>query len=111
MEIRTRDVRNYITLDGREIFREWLASVKDDKDRAIVRTRIDRLLLGNFGDYKRFAGDLYELRIHHGAGYRIYCGGIDSETIILLCGGIKRTQKRDIKKAKEYWQELKTREL
>lgn len=93
------------------MFREWLNSVEDSRDRAVIRTRIDRLLLGNFGDHRRLTGNLYELRIHHGAGYRIYCGDLDSETVILLCGGIKRTQKHDIQKAKEYWQKLKSRNL
>ncbi|MBI1927663.1 type II toxin-antitoxin system RelE/ParE family toxin [Candidatus Poribacteria bacterium] len=111
MEIRPREVLNYITPEGREVFREWLHSVKDTTARAAIRTRIDRLLLGNFGDYRRLNGDVYELRIHYGAGYRIYCGDLDGETVILLCGGTKRTQKRDIQKAKSYWQELRSRDV
>ncbi|MBI1926217.1 hypothetical protein HYR99_18460 [Candidatus Poribacteria bacterium] len=81
---------------GRDAFREGLTSVKDSTARAAIRSRLDRLLLGNFGDHRRLNGDLYELRIHYGPGYRIYCGDLDGETVILLCGGTKRTQKKDI---------------
>jgi len=111
MEIRPRQVRNYVTPEGRDAFREWLTSVKDSTARAAIRARIDRLLLGNLGDHRRLNGDLYELRIHYGPGYRIYCGDLDGETVILLCGGTKRTQKKDIQRANKYWQELRSRNL
>jgi putative addiction module killer protein len=111
MEIRPRDVRNYVTPEGREVFREWLNSVKDSTARAAIRSRIDRLLLGNFGDNRHLGEGLYELRIHFGAGYRVYLGEVDRENVVLLIGGTKRTQKRDIQKAKDYWQELRSRDL
>ncbi|MBI1925385.1 type II toxin-antitoxin system RelE/ParE family toxin [Candidatus Poribacteria bacterium] len=111
MEIGPRQVLNYITPEGRDTFREWLTALKDSTARATIRARIDRLLLGNLGDNRRLNGDLYELRIHYGPGYRIYCGDLDGETVILLWGGTKRTQKRDIQKAKTYWQELRSRPL
>ncbi|MBI1929011.1 type II toxin-antitoxin system RelE/ParE family toxin [Candidatus Poribacteria bacterium] len=111
MEIRPREVRHYETPDGREPFFEWFDALKDNKTKSIILERLDRLLLGNFGDHRRINGDLYELRIHYGPGYRIYCGELDRETVILLCGGTKRTQKRDIQKAKAYWEELKGRNL
>ncbi|MYE88885.1 type II toxin-antitoxin system RelE/ParE family toxin [Candidatus Poribacteria bacterium] len=69
----------------------------------------NRLHLGNFGDYKRLTTDLYELRIHYGPGYRVYLGVADRVIVILLCGGSKKTQRRDIQKAKEYWEELRRR--
>jgi putative addiction module killer protein len=56
------------------------------------------------------SGDLYELRIHYGTGYRVYFGDLDGVIVILLCGGSKKTQKRDIQKAIEYWDELRSRE-
>ena len=109
MNIQPRIVHNYLTPDGRTPFREWLTSLKDKKTRAIIEKRIERLQRGNFGDYKRLNGDLYELRIHYGAGYRVYVGDFDGVIVILLCGGLKRTQRRNIQQAKAYWQELRSR--
>ena len=73
----------------------------------MIRVRINRLRQGNLGDCRHLDEGVYELRIHYGPGYRVYFGDLDGETIILLCGGDKRTQKRDIQKAKEYWRELR----
>ncbi len=109
MEIIPRDIRNYVTPDGREPYEEWVNSYRNRKTRAIIRERINRLHLGNFGDYKRLTTDLYELRIHYGPGYRVYLGVADRVMVILLCGGSKKTQRRDIQKAKEYWEELRRR--
>ena len=109
MEVIPRHVRNYVTPDGREPYEEWVNSYRNRKTRAIIRERINRLHLGNFGDYKRLTADLYELRIHYGPGYRVYFGMVDRVIVILLCGGSKKTQRRDIQKAKEYWEELRSR--
>lgn len=72
----------------------------------MVRVRINRLRQGNLGDCRHLGEGVYELRIHYGPGYRVYFGELDEATIILLWGGTKRTQIRDIRRAKEYWQEL-----
>ena len=109
MEVIPRHVRNYVTPEGREPYEEWVNSYRNRKTRAIIRERINRLHLGNFGDYKRLTADLYELRIHYGPGYRVYFGMVDRVIVILLCGGSKKTQRRDIQKAKEYWEELRSR--
>jgi putative addiction module killer protein len=109
MEIVPGDVRNYVTPDGREPYEEWVNSLRNRKTRAIIRERINRLHLGNFGDYKRLTAALYELRINYGPGYRVYFGEVGSVIVILLCGGSKKTQRRDIQKAKEYWEELRNR--
>lgn len=73
--------------------------------RGIVRIRINRLRLGNFGDCKTIKGirGLHELRIHFGPGYRLYFGKVKDKLVIVLCGGDKGSQERDIEKAKEYW--------
>jgi putative addiction module killer protein len=110
MEVRVRDVRNYITLNGRAPFREWLTSLKDKKTQAIIEKRLERLHRGNLGDHKPLTGDLYELRIPYGAGYRVYFGDLDGVIVVLLCGGSKRTQQRDIERAKAYWNEFRSRE-
>ena len=109
MEVIPRHVRNYVTPDGREPYEEWVNSYRNRKTRAIIRERINRLHLGNFGDYKRLTADLYELRIHYGPGYRVYFGMVDRVIVILLCGGSKKTQRRDIERAKKYWEELRSR--
>lgn len=73
---------------------------------AAVRRRINRLRFGNFGDCSPIKGatGLHELRVHLGPGYRLYFGKNTNILVILLCGGDKSTQTRDIEKAKEYWQ-------
>jgi putative addiction module killer protein len=111
MEVRPRTVRIYTTPDGRRPFEEWVDSLNDTKTQTKILDRIPRLRHGNFGDYRQLTGDLYELRVHYGAGYRIYVGTIDSETVLLLWGGSKRTQRRDIQRAKQYWDEFKRRTL
>ena len=109
MEIIPRDVRNYVTPDGREPYEEWVNSYRNRKTRAIIRERINRLHLGNFGDYKRLTTDLYELRIHYGPGYRgVSWGGRPCDSNSALWW-IQKTQRRDIQKAKEYWEELRRR--
>ncbi len=98
----------YTTQSGKAPFKEWLEEL-DAKTRAIVRTRIDRVRLGNFGDCKVLTDGegLSELRISFGAGYRVYFGRDGRALIILLTGGDKSSQKRDISKAKEYWRAYK----
>jgi putative addiction module killer protein len=65
--------------------------------------RINRLRLGSFGDYKAVGDGVCELRIDYGPGYRVYFGRHGTEIVILLIGGDKRSQDRDIETAKEYW--------
>jgi putative addiction module killer protein len=109
MEAGKRTIRNYKTLDGREPFEEWFVSLKDKTVKAKVLERINRMRLGNFGDCKSLGEGIFETRIHYGSGYRLYFGEIEGVIVILLCGGTKRSQSRDINKAREYWQELKGR--
>ena len=98
-----------MTPNGREPFEEWLDSLRDKKAQAIILERLNRLRLGNFGDCRHLGEGVYELRMHYGPGYRVYFGDLDGEIVILLCGGSKRSQRQDIKRAKEYWQELRNR--
>lgn len=89
---------------GKCPFLDWEKKL-DKMIRGTVRIRINRLRLGNFGDCKTIKGviGLYELRIHVGAGYRLYFGKRNCKLIIVLCGGDKRSQERDVERAKEYW--------
>jgi putative addiction module killer protein len=82
------------------IFRNWLAGVKDLKARAAILVRIDRAELGNFGDCESVGDGVHEMRIHTGPGYRLYYVQRDKTVYLLLCGGHKGTQARDIRKAK-----------
>lgn len=75
--------------------------------RALIRKRLNKVRLGHFGDIEHIEGPIYELRFHLGPGYRIYLGRKGNRIVILLCAGEKRSQKRDIAKAKKYWQEIK----
>ena len=109
MQIVTREVRNYITPEGRNPFRQWMARLPDKKARANIQKRIARLQEGNFGNFRRLNRDLYELRINYGPGYRVYFGMFTSRIVILLCGGRKGTQQRDIARAQNYWNELRSR--
>jgi putative addiction module killer protein len=71
----------------------------------VVRARLNRIRLGNFGDCKSVGGGVVELRIDFGPGYRVYFGRDGRLVVVLLCGGDKRTQARDILRAREYWKE------
>lgn len=79
-------------------FSDWFKSLKDIRAKARVQIRIDRVELGNFGDAKFFDG-IGELRIDYGPGYRVYFVKRGNTVVILLCGGDKSSQNKDIKQA------------
>jgi putative addiction module killer protein len=81
------------------IFDAWLSDLKDREARAQILKRITRLQRGNFGDAKRVARDVSELRIDSGPGYRVYYTQRGSVLVLLLCGGIKKSQDKDIQQA------------
>lgn len=83
----------------------WLESLKDKTVRFRIKERLDRLALGNLGDYKLITKGLAELRFNFGSGYHVYFGQCEEQIVLLLCGGDKSTQIQDIKKAKEYWKD------
>lgn len=105
METVIQDVQEYVTTEGKNPLREWLLGLRDESVVIAVKKRIDRLYFGNLGDHKALGGGLFELRVHYGAGYRIYFGRKGMQIVILLCGGDKRTQLWDIQKAKIYWKD------
>ena len=84
-----------------EVFSKWLRELDDRQARARIQTRIDRLQLGLAGDVKPVGEGVSELRIDYGPGYRVYFSQRGHELVILLAGGDKRTQDRDIKTALE----------
>ena len=83
-----------------ETFRKWRIRLKDERIRALIASRLDRLAFGNAGDVKPVGQGISELRIDHGPGYRIYFMKRGNTIIILLCGGDKNTQTKDIQTAK-----------
>lgn len=101
-----RELQFYQNPNGREPFTEWLES-RDQKTQDRIQERLNRLAGGNFGDRKPVGEGVFEMRLHFGAGYRIYFSEADSTTVLLLCGGDKSSQDRDIARAKTYWQEYK----
>ena len=95
-----------LTIRETEDFSHWLRALRDHKARAKILVRIQRLAIGNPGDVKSVGEGISELRIHHGAGYRVYFVQRGEELIILLCGGDKDSQSKDIAKAKKMASEL-----
>lgn len=92
-------MRRYLTETGKDVVGEWLADLKDLRVRAKVVTRIARLEAGNFGDCKPVGNGAWELRIDWGPGYRVYYAIVGSDLLLLLCGGDKRKQGADIRRA------------
>ena len=109
MDAVPQTLREYVTPDGKNPFREWLHGLRDVNARAKIRVRLNRVRLGNFGDVKPVGGGVSELRIPYGPGYRVYLGRAGSTVVLLLCGGDKSTQKRDIITAKDYWLDYQRR--
>lgn len=97
------DVRVFQLDDGRIPFFEWLDGIKDQVTRARIETKLLRLAAGNPADSKSVGAGIIELRLHFGNGYRVYYGKDAGRLIILLVGGCKHGQSKDIKLARKYW--------
>lgn len=98
----------YTTRTNKVPFTSWLDDL-DAKAQTIILARLNRVSLGNFGDCKPLKNGtgVWEFRIDHGPGYRIYFGKDGTKIVILLIGGEKKSQTRDITKAKHYWLEYR----
>ena len=103
----TFKVFDYLTDDGHDPFKEWIGNLQDRQARARILLRIQRMATGNFGDCKPIAEGVWELRIDHGAGYRVYYARAGEKLVIILAGGDKRRQQADINTALEYWKNWK----
>ncbi len=82
------------------VFSDWMAALRDHRARAKIAARIDRLALGNPGDVAPVGEGVSELRIHYGPGYRVYFITRSQTLVVLLCGGDKSTQTKNVKAAK-----------
>lgn len=102
MESKLKELPEYITEDGKCPFDDWIKALKDLKARAVIRVRLNRIILGNLGDCKSVGEGVSELRVDFGPGYRIYFGQDGTTFIILLCAGSKKSQK-NINLAKLFW--------
>ena len=100
-------IKIYKTSSGRCPFDKWLNDLTDRKAQAAIDLRLVRIKMGNFGQCKLVGSMVYELKIDVGPGYRVYFGKIGLQIILLLCAGDKKSQQRDIVKAKKYFQEFK----
>ena len=95
-------VREYVAADGRNPFREWLDSLTTEV-RARIQARVLRFETGNLGDHKSVRSGVWEGRVMFGPGYRVYFGKDGKSIIVLLLGGDKGSQSKDISRAQGFW--------
>ena len=88
------------------VFSAWLAALRDERAQARIAQRLRYLGMGDFGDVQSVGAGVSELRVHYGPGYRVYFVKRGLEIVILLCGGDKSTQDRDIKTAHQLAREV-----
>ena len=101
---------HYLTIDERDLYQEWLDDLRDVRARVAIDRRVERLNGGNFGDHKFCQEGVWELRIDAGPGYRVYYAQVNQEIVLLLCGGDKSSQSKDISKAVMCWRDWQRRD-
>jgi putative addiction module killer protein len=106
VEAKPRKIEIYLTASSSAPYLDWLGDYKGQKIHGVILNRIDRVKNGNLGDSRSVGDGVFELRIDVGPGYRIYFGQ-DGDSVVLLHGGTKKTQDKDIKIAKEYWEDYR----
>ena len=105
MESRPRRIVKYIAETDRCPYDDWFESLKDKRTQAIIATRLNRVAQGNFGLCRKLSGGIQELKIDFGPGFRVYFAEDGDTLVVLLCGGDKTTQSKDIERAQDYWAE------
>ena len=103
------ELKYYQARSGRSPFVEWLGQLVDRTARARIEARLATVAAGSFGDAKAVGDGVMELRVDWGPGYRVYFARVGLVVVLLLCGGDKRAQEKDIKRAKEYFHDYKRR--
>jgi putative addiction module killer protein len=103
MRLIEREIKMLVLPDGRCPFSEWFGGLQDDIAAANVAARLTRLEAGSLGDCDAVGDGVCELRIHYGPGYRVYFGQTERTIVVLLCGGTKATQRRDMARARDVW--------
>ena len=109
MPAEPRALQIYVTADGKRPFQEWLDSLKDYEAQGRVLARLERVRLGLTGDSRSVGAGVSELRIDAGPGYRVYFGQEGRSIVILLCGGSKATQRKDITEARAFLKDYRSR--
>jgi putative addiction module killer protein len=107
MKITPKVVKLYEDADGNSPFADWIEGLRDVMGRKRILSRIRRLEQGNYGDCHPVGNGVSELRLFFGPGYRVYFGEKNNDIIILLTGGGKDSQQKDIEAARGYWKEYK----
>ena len=107
MLVTPKEIVVFRAKDGGVPFEDWLDDLNDKRALARVLARLARVRQGNPGDCKSVGEGVSELRVDYGPGYWVYFGQKGQTLVVLLCGGDKRTQDRDIRLAKQYWHEFK----
>ena len=103
------EIRHYLTASGRDLYQAWLDDLKDMRARVAIQRRVDRLAAGNYGDHEFCRDGIWVLRIDVGAGYRVYYARAGRTILLMVCGGDKRTQAADIKRAVTFWDDYQRR--
>ena len=103
------EIRHYLTEDGKDVFLDWVRTIRDPIAKVQIVKRVNRVEQGNFGDHKFCRDGVWELRVDQGAGYRVYYAQTGSQVVLLLDGGDKRKQDADIERAVKHWQDWQRR--
>jgi putative addiction module killer protein len=90
-----------------DVFAAWLAQLRDAKGKARILSRLESITQGSLGDTRNLGDGVRELRVHVGPGYRVYFAQTGRVVLLLLCGGDKSTQKRDIERAKRLLRDIR----
>ena len=110
MEANERQVEYYLTADGKAPFVEWFESLRDRVTKLSIDARLAHVRFGTLGKCRTVGEGAIELILDFGPGYRIYCGQVGTTLIVLLCGGDKSSQQKDIATAHEYGVEYRRRD-
>ena len=103
------EVRHYLSASDKDLYQEWFDSLRDTRGKIAILRRVDRLENGNPGDHASCRDGVWEMRIDQGPGYRVYYGKDGEEVALLLGGGHKDSQDRDIDRAVAAWEDYKQR--
>ena len=103
------DIRHYHNASDVDVYQEWLDGIRDRATRVRITRRVDRIKDGNFGDHEPCRDGVYELKMDFGPGYRIYYSKVGETLVLLIGGGDKSTQDKDIDKAVANLQDYKRR--
>ena len=105
------NIEYYLDENGKNSFHDWVESFRDGKTRSILFGRLARVRVGNLGRCESLGQGIFELKIDYGPGYRIYFGYKNLQIVLILLGGEKSTQRKDILKAQAFWTDYRRRNL